>query len=248
MDIGTITCGSNAYRSSRFTTKRKMIRLRWHLSCVFWTLVIVIILLPLFLSTSTTRTMAGASQGDMDMAAKTSGSNPSSSTASHTEGGGKEGEDNDNDNDETVEEMLDGYHLAASRADAETYFGYFAKDAYFIGTDATERWTVEEFRKYAIPFMSKGQGWTYRPKKRFVNYYYNSNDKQQKQNQQQIAWFDEILENDRFGVTRSSGVVIRENNRWKIAQYHLTVPIPNGVMDQVVAIIRENNKNKNINK
>jgi len=131
--------------------------------------------------------------------------------------------------EDTVDQMLDAYHLAASKADADTYFGFFAKDAYFIGTDAHERWTFEEFRKYAMPFMSQGQGWTYRPKKRHVSY---SSDKQ-------VAWFDEILENDRFGVTRSSGVVVREkDNQWKVAQYHLTVPVPNDLMDRVVAMIR----------
>jgi len=136
--------------------------------------------------------------------------------------------------DLTVEQMLDAYHEAASKADADTYFGFFSKDAYFIGTDANERWTIEQFKEYAMPFMSKGQGWTYRPQKRYINF---SNDKQ-------IAWFDEILENDRFGVTRSSGVVVREDNRWKVAQYHLTVPIPNDLMDEVVAMIRANGSPK----
>lgn len=130
--------------------------------------------------------------------------------------------------DSTVEQMLDAYHKAASKADADAYFGFFSKDAYFIGTDANERWTIEQFKQYATPFMSKGQGWSYRPQKRCVHF---SSDRQ-------VAWFDEILENDRFGVARSSGVVVREGDRWKIAQYHLTVPIPNDLMDKVVAMIR----------
>lgn len=132
----------------------------------------------------------------------------------------------------TVEQMLDAFHDAASRADAPEYFGYFSNDAYFIGTDATERWTIEQFQKYALPFMSQGQGWTYRPQQRHVTFLASSN------NPPEVAWFDEILESDRFGVVRSSGVVVREDHRWKIAQYHLTVPVPNDLMDQVVAMIR----------
>jgi len=136
---------------------------------------------------------------------------------------------NEMEGEETVEQMLDNYHTAASKADSEQYFGFFTADAYFIGTDALERWTIEEFRKFAMPFMEKGQGWTYRPQKRHVNY---SKD-------MQVAWFDEILENDRFGVTRSSGVAVREGKRWKVAQYHLCVPIPNDLMDSVVKLIRD---------
>ena len=131
-----------------------------------------------------------------------------------------------------VEQMLDAYHDAASRADAPEYFGYFSPDAYFIGTDATERWTIDQFKQYVLPFMSKGQGWAYRPQQRHVTFLL-AND-----HNPQVAWFDEILQSDRFGVVRSSGVVIREDHRWKIAQYHLTVPVPNDLMDQVVAMIR----------
>ena len=129
----------------------------------------------------------------------------------------------------TVEQTLDLFHKSASQADAEIYFGLFAANGHFIGTDATERWTVAEFRKYAMPHFNKGQGWTYRPRERHVDY---SPDKS-------VAWFDEILDNDRFGITRSSGVVIREEQRWKIVQYHLTVPVPNDLMDRVVQMIRD---------
>ena len=44
---------------------------------------------------------------------------------------------------------LDALHVAASKADGERYFALFAPDAVFLGTDATERWTLEEFKNYA---------------------------------------------------------------------------------------------------
>jgi hypothetical protein len=120
-------------------------------------------------------------------------------------------------NHHSVEQTLDAFHRAASIAESATYFGLFASNGYFIGTDVTERWTVDAFRQYAMPYFSKGQGWTYRPVSRHVTYAPDG----------KVAWFDEILDNDRFGVTRSSGVVVQENQNWKIAQFHLTVPIPN---------------------
>jgi hypothetical protein len=70
-----------------------------------------------------------------------------------------------------------------------------------------------------------------------------------------VALFDEILSHERFGTTRNSGVMILQQQQqqqdapttdsseprqysWKIAQYHLTIPIPNQLADAVVQIIR----------
>ncbi len=126
-----------------------------------------------------------------------------------------------------VDTLLDRFHLAASEADGERYFSYFAPDGIFIGTDAGERWNVDQFRSFAEPYFSRGQGWTYRPVSR--NVYVNG----------QTAWFDEILENDSYGITRGTGVLVREGEEWRIAQYHLTIPIPNEVAEDVVNLIRE---------
>ena len=127
----------------------------------------------------------------------------------------------------TVDETLDLFHRRASDADV-AYFKLFIEDAVFIGTDATERWTLSAFKEYALPYFEKGQGWTYLPVTRHVNF---SPDRT-------IAWFDEILDNQRFGTTRSSGVLIQTQDGWKVSQYHLTVPIPNDKMDDVVKVIR----------
>jgi hypothetical protein len=83
-----------------------------------------------------------------------------------------------------------------------------------------------------MPLFRQGKGWTYRPVQRHV---YLSDDINGG-----VAWFDEILQNDRFGTARSSGVLIQENQIWKVAQYHLTIPVPNSLMDNVVQLIREN--------
>ena len=58
-----------------------------------------------------------------------------------------------------VAAVLDDWHRAASAADTERYFGHFTADAIFIGTDASERWTVEQFRAYARPHFDAGKGW-----------------------------------------------------------------------------------------
>ena len=129
---------------------------------------------------------------------------------------------------DSVSRVLDDFHDAASHADYPRYFSHFAREAVFIGTDATERWTVQEFRVYARRRFDAGDGWTYVPRVRHVYVSASGN----------TAWFDEILDNDHYGTTRSTGVLVREDGAWKIAQYHLTIPIPNDLADTVVAMIR----------
>lgn len=126
-----------------------------------------------------------------------------------------------------VDQILTDFHTAASKADGKTYFDLFAPGGVFIGTDATERWTVEEFRKYAEPHFSKGKGWTYVSKARHISISGN------------FAWFDEILENANYGTCRGTGVLQKVKSKWKVSQYHLTIPIPNSLADTVVKLIRE---------
>lgn len=126
-----------------------------------------------------------------------------------------------------VSALLDGLHQAASEADGERYFDLFAPDGVFLGTDITERWTIDEFKAYAMPFFRQGRGWTYRPRERHI---YFAGD---------VAWFDETLQSENYGETRGSGVLTRIQGEWKINQYHLTVPIPNALLNQVVEMIRQ---------
>ena len=128
-----------------------------------------------------------------------------------------------------ISEALDRFHQAASKADGAAYFDLFAPEGVFIGTDATERWTVEEFRHYAMPHFSKGKGWTYVPKARHIDVAPAGD----------VAWFDELLDNKSFGTCRGSGVLRRIEGRWKISQYHLTIPVPNDLAASVVKMIRK---------
>ncbi len=128
-----------------------------------------------------------------------------------------------------LENQLDAFHLAASEADGERYFGLFASDGIFIGTDATERWCVQEFETYARPYFDAGRGWTYEPIERHLSLAPSG----------ELAWFDERLRNEHYGEARGSGVWLREEDNWRLAQYNLCFPIPNALADTVVALIRE---------
>lgn len=64
--------------------------------------------------------------------------------------------------------LLDGFHQAASEANYDAYFGALTPQAIFLGTDATERWTKDMFSDYVKPYFDKGIGWTYTPTKRLI--------------------------------------------------------------------------------
>lgn len=128
-----------------------------------------------------------------------------------------------------VNAVLDDWHQAATDANFNEYFSHFASDsAIFMGTDATERWTVAEFRPWAKPYFDRGQAWNFTPVERHV--YFSDNGR--------IAWFDESLDTPNLGPSRGTGVLKFKNGEWKIAHYNLSIPIPNAIVDSVVEEIK----------
>jgi ketosteroid isomerase-like protein len=128
-----------------------------------------------------------------------------------------------------INQTLDTWHQAASRSDEATYFRLFAPDAVFLGTDATERWTLDSFRAYVHPYFSQGKGWTFIPRARHVFFSEDGG----------TAWFDESLDSVSYGECRGTGVLRNLGGEWRISQYNLTVPLPNALAKQVVRMIRE---------
>ncbi|MBX3232818.1 MAG: nuclear transport factor 2 family protein [Labilithrix sp.] len=129
-----------------------------------------------------------------------------------------------------ITQLLDDWHDAASKADEERYFGHFANGAVFMGTDATERWTLPQFRAYAHPHFAKGKAWSFRAIRRDISFVGD------------VAWFDEDLDTPNLGPARGSGVLVREpgprdEGTWKIAHYNLSITVPNERMKEVKALI-----------
>jgi ketosteroid isomerase-like protein len=120
-----------------------------------------------------------------------------------------------------VTKTLDSWHAAAAKSNEEQYFSYFASDAVFLGTDPKERWTKDEFRKWAHPIFAKGKGWEIKATKRHV---FLSGDKK-------TAWFDEDAESKQLGSVLGTGVLVLEKGKWKVSQYNLSVKIPNDKFD-----------------
>jgi hypothetical protein len=128
---------------------------------------------------------------------------------------------------ETVVAALDDFHDAATRADEERYFGHFAPDGVFLGTDATERWDVAAFRAYSHPHFAKGKAWSFQGVNRRVVV------------RGELAWFEEDLETMNLGPARGSGVLSFQGGRWLIEQYVLSITVPNDKFPAVKKAIAE---------
>jgi len=126
---------------------------------------------------------------------------------------------------------LDDLHEAAAKADESRYFGHFANDAVFLGTDGTERWDMPAFRAFAHPHFAAGKAWTFHASRRAITI---SDDGH-------FAYFDEDLVTEKLGPARGSGVLSLHpgsgSGLWKIEQYNLTLTIPNERFAEVRALI-----------
>ena len=120
---------------------------------------------------------------------------------------------------------IDLWHKNAADANFEAYFDTMTIESIFIGTDADENWTFEEFKNFSKPFFKRGKTWNFTAVDRNVYIYSNA----------EIAWFDELLDTW-MGVCRGSGVVKKVNGDWKIEHYVLSLTVPNENIDAVVKV------------
>ena len=122
---------------------------------------------------------------------------------------------------------LDAFHAAAAGADEAAYFGLFHPDGVFVGTDATEVWSVEAFRAYAHPHFEKGKAWTMVPDAAGRRIRVSADG--------QTAWFYEPLQHEKYGALRGSGTLVRgAAGTFQVAQYVLSFAVPNDRADAVI--------------
>ena len=138
---------------------------------------------------------------------------------------------------ENIKKTLNDFHQAAAHAQAKPYFNLLTDDAVFLGTDASERWTKEEFKAFVEPYFAKGRGWLYTPTQQNISLLASN----------KIAFFDELLHSNTYGTCRGSGVLIKTDSGWKISQYNLSIPMPNGIAKALVKQIKVFEQNTTIN-
>lgn len=127
------------------------------------------------------------------------------------------------EDDQQVNSLLNQLHETAMSADWDTYFSLYHPDAIFIGTDASERWNMVQFKQYATPT----KGWRYDLQARHL---VQIGD---------VIVFDEQLFSPAYGISRGTGALVSTEDGWKIAQYHLSFPIPNAKAKRITSIIMQ---------
>lgn len=130
--------------------------------------------------------------------------------------------------EKSIDSLLDKWHQAASEADYETYFGIMDSVSVFIGTDASENWTKEQFAAFSKPYFDNGKAWSFKAFDR--NIYFDKDSS--------VAWFDELLDTW-MGTCRGSGVVEFIDDNWKLKHYVLSVAIPNESVQEVIQVKKQ---------
>lgn len=125
--------------------------------------------------------------------------------------------------------LINNWHIAASKADEEAYFSFLTDSAVFIGTDSTERWLKDDFRKWAQPAFSNTVAWDFKATGRNIRLNEAEN----------IAWFDEQL-STWMGTCQASGVLSLGPMGWQLEHYQLSVTVPNEKLKPFVDLIYDN--------
>jgi ketosteroid isomerase-like protein len=131
-----------------------------------------------------------------------------------------------NTDEQKINSLLNNWHKDAATANGDGYFALMTDDAIYIGTDATEHWTKEQFQSFAKPYFDAGKAWSFVATDR--NIYFSSDKK--------VAWFDELLDTW-MGVCRGSGVLEKTEGKWLLKHYHLAVTVPNDDINEVIKVI-----------
>jgi hypothetical protein len=128
--------------------------------------------------------------------------------------------------EDRITSLLDNWHQAAAKADADIFFGSMAADGIYIGTDQSERWLRDELKEWAAPYFARESAWAFKPYER--NIYLSGDGK--------TAWWEEKLETQ-MGICMGSGVMENTEEGWKIKHYHLGVTLDNDKLPEFLKLI-----------
>lgn len=130
--------------------------------------------------------------------------------------------------EDEINTLMDNWHKAAATADEDVFFGSMTEDGIYIGTDASERWLRDELKEWSKKYFDRESAWSFTPTERNVTVSADG----------KLAWFDELLDTW-MGACRSSGVVVMTEDGWKIKHYHLSIAVPNDVVEDYLKILKE---------
>ncbi len=124
-----------------------------------------------------------------------------------------------------LDKKMNQWHTDVAQFRLEDYFSFMHESFIFLGTAPGERWTKEEFYNFSKPYFDKKSTWDFKTINR--QWYYAKDIK--------TAWFEENLDTW-MEDCRGSGVLVYENNEWKIIHYNLTVLIENEKIKEFISL------------
>ena len=124
------------------------------------------------------------------------------------------------------DKFIDDWHLAATNADYDAYFGAMDDSFIFLGTALGERWNKEEFSRFSKPYFDKGRAWDFKASNRIWMYSVDG----------KMAWFDEDLDTWMRGCRGSGILVKKDDGAWKLVYYNLTVLIENEKIQEFIQL------------
>lgn len=111
---------------------------------------------------------------------------------------------------------LDALYKAGAEANTAAYTSLLTEDVVLLGFDGDNRYEGQSARDFVLTYFANGNTWTYISSQRDTRLSPDGS----------VAWFDELLQHEQLGRGRATGVLVRHNESWKIAQYNLTAPLP----------------------
>jgi len=129
-----------------------------------------------------------------------------------------------------INNLVNGWHKAAAKADEAIFFGSMSDDAVYLGTDESERWLKPDFMTWSKKYFDRESAWDFKPLSRNVQF---SDDKK-------TAWWDEKLDTW-MGVCAGAGVATLPKDGWKIRHYQLAMMIPNEKVKSVLEVLKKEN-------
>ncbi len=114
---------------------------------------------------------------------------------------------------------LDTFYSAGMVGNQAGVIAVLAPDAVFLGVAGKPRLQGQELRDALNESIASGSRWNYLSSERVVRQSVDGS----------VAWFDERLADQQLGNGRASGVLLKNGEVWQIAQYNLTLPLPDAL-------------------
>lgn len=126
-----------------------------------------------------------------------------------------------------IDDFISKWHKAAATADEDTFFGSMTEDAIYIGTDTTERWVRDTFKKWSAFAFNRDVAWDFTATQRNITFSSDGN----------TAWWDELL-STWMGPCRATGILVDTPKGWKIRHYQLSVTVPNDLIKPFIELTK----------